>query len=107
MLTAQFILSLGFIMAVVIMMRQYQYSLAIQNEFGKLSSVNRISLSSHILGIGSAPEQYIKTSSQSDSIQASSISIDEAFLSNMKLGLLAGRDFSRNTDLVCYLNFYT
>jgi putative ABC transport system permease protein len=118
MLTTQFILSLGFIMAVVIMMRQYQYSLnydlgfeqqnaldvdlqhidpqRFKNEFGQLSSVKRISLSSHILGIESAPEQSIKTSTQADSIQASSISIDEAFISNMKLTLLAGRDFGRN-----------
>ncbi|GAB4017091.1 ABC transporter permease [Spirosoma migulaei] len=117
-LTAQFILSLGFIMAVVIMLRQYQYSLnydlgfeqqnaldvdlqnidaeRFKNEFGKLSSVKRMSMSSHILGIGSAPEQYIKTSSQSDSLGASSMSIDEAFLSNMNLTLLAGRNFSTN-----------
>lgn len=117
-LTAQFILSLGFIMAVVIMMRQYQYSVnydlgfeqqnaldvdlqhidpqRFKNEFGKLSSVKRISMSSHILGIGSAPEQYVKTSLQSDSMEASSISIDEAFITNMKLTLLAGSDFSSN-----------
>ena len=119
-LTSQFILSLGFIMAVVIMMRQYQYSLQydlgfeqqnaldvdlqhidpqrFKNEFGQLSSVKRISLSSHILGIESAPEQSIKTSAQGDSIQASSISIDEAFISNLKLTLLAGRDFGRNAS---------
>lgn len=115
-LTTQFMLSLGFIMAVVIMMRQYQYSVnydfgfeqenvldvelqnldpqLFKNEFGKLSSVQHISMSSHILGIGSATDRYIKTSDQSDSIEASSIAVDEAFISNMQLALLAGRDFS-------------
>lgn len=115
-LTFQFILSLGFIMAVVIMIRQYQYSVnydfgfeqqnvldvelqnvdpqLFKNEYGKIPSVRRISLSSHILGIGAAPERYIKISNQSDSIKASSISVDEAFISNMKLELLAGKDFS-------------
>jgi len=116
-LTTQFILSLGFIMAVVIMMRQYHYSVnynlgfeqqnvldvELQNidpqifksEYGKLSSVKRISMSSHILGIGSTAERYIKTSDQLDSIGASSISIDNAFISNMELELIAGRDFSQ------------
>lgn len=117
-LTSQFMISLGFIMAVVIMMRQYQYSVnydfgfeqenvldvelqnldpqLFKNEYGKLSSVQRISMSSHILGIGTAAERYIKTSSPSDSIEASSIAIDEAFISNMQLVLLAGRDFSED-----------
>ncbi|HEX9958341.1 MAG TPA: ABC transporter permease, partial [Fibrella sp.] len=115
-LTTQFMLSLGFIMAVVIMMRQYQYSVSydlgfeqqntldvelqnvdpqkFKNEYGKLAPVQRISMSSHILGIGSTPERHIKLSHQADSIAASSISIDEAFISSMKLELLAGRDFS-------------
>ena len=117
-LTTQFMLSLGFIMAVIIMMRQYHYSVnydlgfeqqhildvELQNiepqlfksEYGKLPSVQRISMSSHILGIGSAAERYMKTSDQLDSIAASSISVDEAFISNMKLELLAGRDFNNN-----------
>ena len=91
-LTTQFVLSLGFIMAVVIMMRQYQYSVnynlgfeqqnvldvELQNidlqifksEYRKLSSVKRISMSSHLLGIGSAAERYIKTADQLDSIGA-------------------------------------
>lgn len=119
-LTTQFMLSLGFIMAVVIMMRQYQYSVnydlgfeqqnvldvelqnvdpyLFKNEYGKLSSVKRISMSSHILGIGTAPEQYIKIAHQTDSIAASSISVDEAFISSMKLALLAGRDFRNNAS---------
>ncbi|GAA4469736.1 ABC transporter permease [Nibrella saemangeumensis] len=115
-LTTQFVLSLGFIMAVVIMMRQYQYSIhydfgfeqqqvldvelknvdaqRFKNEYGKLSSVQRITLSSHILGISSAPERPVRLAHQADSLAASSISVDEGFIATMKLALLAGRDFS-------------
>ncbi len=119
-LVIQFIISLGFIMAVVIMMRQYQYSVnydlgfeqervmdvQLQNvapeifktEFQKLPAVRRISMSSHLLGIGSADEQFIKVN-QFDSLAAGSMSVDEAFITNMKLSLLAGRDFSANKTL--------
>ncbi|WP_247236531.1 ABC transporter permease [Telluribacter sp. SYSU D00476] len=117
-LTTQFMISLGFIMAVVIMMRQYQYSVSydmgfeqqnlldvelqnvdpqiFKNEFGKLSSVQRISLSSHLLGVGSDSKQYIQISHLLDSLEASSLSTDEAFVSNMGLKLLAGRGFGTN-----------
>ena len=104
-------------MAVVIMMRQYQYSVnynlgfeqeqvldvELQNmdpqrfktEFEKVPGVNRISMSSHVLGLGTANKRYIKTKGAFDSIAVTSMSVDEAFISNMKLTLLAGRDFSR------------
>ncbi|MHA4847594.1 ABC transporter permease [Flavitalea antarctica] len=115
-LTTQFILSLGFTMSVLIMIRQYNYSVNYDfgfeqgnildvelqnidpqifvNEYSKLSPVKKVSLSSHVLGIGSAPEQFVKVSHGVDSIEASSIAINEAFISNMKLELLAGSDFS-------------
>ncbi len=117
-LTVQFVISLGFIMAVVIMMRQYQYSVnydlgfekervldvdlqnvnpqVFKNEFQKLPVVKHISMSSHILGIGSAAERYLKTPDRFDSIAVSSMSVDDAFITNMKLTFVAGRDFSRN-----------
>jgi putative ABC transport system permease protein len=115
-LTTQFILSLGFAMAVLIMMRQYNYSVnydfgfeqenvldvdlqnidpqIFTNEYSKLSQVKKLSLSSHVLGIGSAPEQFVKVAHGVDSLQTSSISINEAFISNMKLEFVAGSDFS-------------
>ena len=117
-ITSQFMLSLGFIMAVIIMVRQYQFSInydfgfeqedvldvelqevdpqIFAHEFGKLNSLQNISMSSHLLGISSASEKYIKTFDLSDSIQASSISINESFISNLKLELLAGREFGDN-----------
>ncbi|PIQ21941.1 MAG: hypothetical protein COW65_06075 [Cytophagales bacterium CG18_big_fil_WC_8_21_14_2_50_42_9] len=117
-LTVQFMLSLGFIMAVVIMLRQYQYSVnydlgfeqqgvldvELQNinpqlfksEYGKLPAVQRVSMSSHILGINAADERYLKTANQLDSIAASSMAVDEAFIANLQLVLLAGKNFSDN-----------
>ena len=117
-LTSQFILSLGFTMAVLIMIRQYNYSVnydfgfeqenvldvdlqnidpqILANEYAKLSPVKKVSLSSHVLGVGAAPEQYVKVSHGVDSLKTSSISINEAFISNMKLELVAGSDFSNN-----------
>lgn len=117
-LTIQFVLSLGFIMAVVIMMRQYRYSVnydlgfeqqqvldvdlqnvdpqIFKNEFQQLAGVQRISMSSHVLGIGTAAERFIRMPNRFDSVAVTSISVDDAFISNMKLTLLAGRDFSQN-----------
>jgi putative ABC transport system permease protein len=117
-LTVQFIISLGFIMAVVIIMRQYKYSInynlgfeqqrvldvdlqnidpqIFKNEFQKLPAVQRVSMSSHILGIGTAAERYMKTADRFDSIAVASMSVDDAFISNMKLSLVAGRNFSQN-----------
>jgi putative ABC transport system permease protein len=117
-LTTQFVISLGFIMAVIIMMRQYQYSVnydlgfdqknlldvnlqnvdpqRFKNEFAEVPSVQRISMSSHILGIGSAAKRFAKTANQLDSIAVLSMSVDDDFISNMKLNLLAGRNFSNN-----------
>ena len=117
-LTTQFMLSLGFILAVAIMMRQYQFSVnydlgfeqqnildvelqnvdpqLFKNEYKTLSSVQRISMSSHILGVGVAPERFIKLAHQVDSLETFSMSVDEAFLSNMNLELLAGRNFTAN-----------
>lgn len=115
-LTTQFMLSLGFIMAVVIMMRQYQYSInynfgfdqqqvldvelqnldpqIFKNEYTKLPAVRRVSMSSHVLGTGSFSERYLRLANSLDSVKVSTISVDEDFISNLKLKLLAGKDFS-------------
>ncbi|SFU35372.1 ABC transporter permease [Pontibacter akesuensis] len=115
-LITQFMFSIGFTMAVVIMLRQQHYSVnydfgfesenvldvELQNvnqqifkhEYGNLLSVQSVSMSSHILGVGSAPEHKINISFQADSLEASSMAVDEAFIQNMKLELLAGSSFS-------------
>jgi putative ABC transport system permease protein len=115
-ITVQFILSLGFIMAVVIMVQQYRYSVnydlgfnqqgilnielqnadpqLVKNEFGKLSFAQVVSMSSHALGAGELPALYVKQAEKSDSIEASRMSIDENFIHNMGLVLVRGRNFS-------------
>ena len=117
-ITTQFILSLGFIMSVVIMVQQYRYSVnydlgfnqkgilnvdlqqadpqLVKNEFGKLSFVQTVSMSSHVLGAGSVPQLYVKQSEKPDSIEASMMSVDENFIRNMGLTLLRGRNFSND-----------
>ena len=115
-ITTQFVLSLACIMGMVIMLRQYQHSVnydlgfqqqnlldvklqnvdphIFSNEFGKLSTVQGLSMSSHILGLGHTSTRYIMMPDQLDSIDAASISIDANFISNMGLTLLAGKNFS-------------
>lgn len=114
-LTAQFVLSLVFIMVVTIMMRQYRHSLdyelgfdqsnildidlqnvdhsLLRNELGKLSAVQSVGMSSHIIGLESRNE-YVKTPATNDSLETHSIAIDENFISTMELELLYGRGFS-------------
>jgi putative ABC transport system permease protein len=118
-ITTQFILSLGFIMAVVIIVQQYRYSVnydlgfhqegilnvdlqqadpqLVKNEFGRLSFAQAISMSSHALGAGSVPELYVRQAERSDSIGTSMMSIDENFIANMGLNLVRGRNFSNDS----------
>lgn len=117
-ITSQFMLSLGFIMAMVIMAQQYRYSInydfgfdqekivnidlqqadpqLVKNEFGKLSFVPLISMSSHLPGAGGVPGLYVKGVANSDSIVASKMAIDENFIPNMGLHLVLGRNFTND-----------
>ncbi|MCE6992788.1 ABC transporter permease [Dyadobacter sp. CY323] len=117
-ITLQFILSLGFTFAVLIMGQQYQYSInydfgfdqekilnvdlqqadpqLVKNEFGKLSFVPLISMSSHPLGAGKVPGLHVKQVAHSDSIDARTMAIDENFITNMGLHFVLGRNFSKN-----------
>jgi len=116
MITAQFMLSLAFIMVVVIMAQQYRFSVnynqgfdqqgilnvdlknadpqLVKNEFGKLSSVKGVSMSSLALGAGSVPKVYVRRTEESDSIETGMMSVDENFIQNMGLVLLQGKNFS-------------
>lgn len=120
-ITLQFMLSLGFTFAVLIMAQQYRYSVKydlgfnqekilnvdlqradpqlVKNEFGKLSSVSAISMSSQPLGTGSLPVQYVKRAGNSDSIKVSTISVDEYFIANMGLHLVMGRNFMNDAGI--------
>jgi putative ABC transport system permease protein len=120
MITAQFILSLGFIMSVVIMVQQYRYSVGydfgfeqknildielrnidpkiFRNEFSSLAPIERISMSSHVLGLKNRGGNYLRTVDKPDSIESAGMSIDENFFENMKLQMVAGRTFSENVS---------
>jgi len=115
-ITSQFVLSLGFIMAIVIMVQQHRYSInydfgfdqekivnvdlqkadpqLVKNEFEKLSFVSVMSMSSHPLGAGDVPALYVKRIDGSDSIKASTMAVDENFITNMRLQLVLGRNLS-------------
>ena len=118
-ITSQFMLSLGFITAMVIMVQQYRYSvnynfgfdqekilnvdlqqsdpLLVKNEFEKLSFVSLLSMSSRPLGAGEVPGMHVKRIDRSDSIEASFMAIDENFITNMGLQLVLGRNFTSDT----------
>lgn len=117
-IATQFVLSIGFIMGVVVIIQQYRHSVnydlgfeqekilnidlqnvdpqLVKNEYGKLSPVKAISMSSHLLGMGGTHSAYIKKAEGTDSIGAAYVSIDEHFIPNLKLKLLAGRNFNNN-----------
>jgi putative ABC transport system permease protein len=120
MITAQFILSLGFITAVVIMFQQYRFSVnydqgfekenildvelknidhkIFKTEYAQLSSVEQISMSSHILGLEFNAGNLIRNMDQSDSIESVAIAIDENFIANLGLELVAGKGFTDNAS---------
>ncbi len=115
MITGQFMLSLGFTFAVAVMVQQHRYARnydlgfdqqkifnvdlqqanpqLVKNEFGKLSFVSQISMSSHAPGVGKVPGLYLKRAASADSIKASVMAIDENFITNMGLHLVLGRNF--------------
>lgn len=120
MITLQFILSLGFIIAVVVAKEQYNYSVnydfgfnqenmldvelqgvdaqLVKNEFEKLSAVQAVSMSSHVMGLGYYSDQYVRKPDQADSLNAGTMSVDEGFISNFKLKLLHGKNFTANLN---------
>jgi putative ABC transport system permease protein len=117
MITIQFILSLGFTMTVMIMLNQYRYAVnydfgfsqenvldinlqnvdpaLLKNEVEKVPSVESVAMSSLIIGLDSR-SAYVKNVAGQDSLETHSISVDENFISTMKLELVYGREFSEN-----------
>ena len=113
----QFMLSFGFILSLVVFNRQYQYSLNFDFGFHKenildvrmndvdpdlfktaysdLASVESISMSSGILGVG-APRTWIHDH-EDDSVEVAHMFVDPAYISNFGLTLLAGRNFPEVT----------
>ena len=116
----QFALSLGFIMSVVIVLNQYRQTInydfgfeqanildvnlqgtsaeIFRNEFSKLSSVQSISMSSHIMGAGSSGSTWVLSTEQKDSVEVAQIFVDHHYLNNLNLKLLAGKNFSEEAS---------
>jgi len=110
----QFALSLGFIMGVVVVLNQYRYSLnydfgfdqeniidvelqgvdpqPFKNEFSKLSPIQSLSMSSGIIGTSSGQNTWLKAEAE-DSIEVAQMFVDDKYISNMVLELLAGENF--------------
>ncbi|HEY9045600.1 MAG TPA: ABC transporter permease, partial [Ohtaekwangia sp.] len=117
-IVGQFALSLGFIMSVVIVLSQYRHTLnhnfgfdqenildvplqgadpqVFRNEFSKLTSVQSISMSSDVVGASGLESIWVKDGERTDSSEVSQMFIDEKYINNMKLSLLAGSNFSED-----------
>jgi len=110
----QFALTFGFILCLVVFSRQYRYSLnydfgfhkenmlnvelqhsnpqLVKTEFSKIASVQTVSLSSGRLGLG-APSTMVRHPDSNDSIEVAQLFIDDQFIHNFGLKLIAGTDF--------------
>lgn len=110
----QFVLSFCFILTLVVSSRQYRYSLnfdfgfqkenildvelqgvnpnVFQTAFGKLASVQGMSMSSSIMGLWYS-STMVHPAGKPDSTEVSQIYVDERFIPNMGLRLLAGKNF--------------
>jgi len=116
MLVLQFALSLGFIMSVMIAFSQYRETMhfnfgfnqenildvrlqkadpnLVRNEFTRLASVQKLSMASDIVGTGLLPLEWMRKGGESDSSEVSVMSIDDNYLDNLGLTLIAGRNFT-------------
>lgn len=112
----QFILSFGFIVALIVSARQYRYSMnydfgfqreniydvnlqevdpnLFASEYSKLSFVNNISFSSDVLGLHSSFNgTWMKMDGTSDSLQVSEMFCDRKYIEDLNLKFLAGSNF--------------
>ena len=112
----QFIISFGFIVALIVFSRQYRYSMnydfgfqqenildvelqgadpaLFDSEFSKLSPVHSISFSSDILGFhNSVGDSWMRFENQLDSFRINEMFIDHSFIENLGLKIIAGSNF--------------
>jgi ABC-type antimicrobial peptide transport system permease subunit len=122
---SQFALSLGFIMGVVIVMNQYRYTMSFdvgfqqenildvqlqktnpgifKTEFSKLSSVQSVSMSSHVLGTAVSESLWVNEPEQMDSVEVHQIFVDETFIPNLDLTLIGGENFPATSEAEKYV----
>jgi ABC-type antimicrobial peptide transport system permease subunit len=118
-IVGQFTLSLFFIIGVVVMLKQVKYSLnydmgfdqknlldvplrgvdkeIFKTEFAKHGAVSSISMSSHVIGAEGFSRDWLFYTDQKDSIQVRQMFIDENYISNLGLSIVAGEDFKTIT----------
>ncbi len=115
----QFMLSFGFIVAMIVYSRQYRYSVnydfgfqqknildvqlhgvdatVVTSEFSKLSSVHSISFSSDVLGLHSSTgDSWMQYENRRDSFKVNEMFVDQSYIDNLGLKLIAGTNFPAN-----------
>ncbi|MEP4532976.1 MAG: FtsX-like permease family protein [Cyclobacteriaceae bacterium] len=114
----QFALTLGFLIGVFSMMRQYQYTLTfdmgfdrtnalvipvldadpyiIKSELSSVEGVTRVSMSSHIPGTNGASSIFINNKTTEDSLSVVHMAVDEDYLSSLDIKITRGQNISPN-----------
>ncbi|MEP1892743.1 MAG: FtsX-like permease family protein, partial [Cyclobacteriaceae bacterium] len=115
----QFALTLGFLIGVFSMMRQYQYTLTfdmgfdrtnalvipvldadpniIKSEMSSVEGVTRVSMSSHIPGTPGVGEVFIYNKTAEDSLAVVRMAVDEDYLSSLNIKITRGQNISSNS----------
>jgi putative ABC transport system permease protein len=70
----------------------------VKNEFSKLAPVQAISMSSHIVGTEHAGTDWVTDTHEKDSAEVFQIFIDENYLANLNLTLVAGSNFTGDSS---------
>lgn len=117
-IVVQFVLSLVFILGVSIIVKQYRYALnfdygfhkentlniqlknvseeVFKAEIGKLSDVQSISMSSFVFGNWESSSEYMMLPNQTDSLEVFQMFVDENYIRNFDIEMLAGVGFPEN-----------
>jgi len=120
-IVAQFSLSLFFIIGVVVLFKQVNYSMnydmgfdqenlldvelrgvdteIFKTEFAKQGAVTSISMSSHVIGAEGFSRDWLHYPDEKDSIQIRQMFIDENYISNLGLMIIAGENFKKTSTL--------
>lgn len=116
-IVAQFSLSLFFIIGVVVLFKQVNYSMnydmgfdqenlldvelrgvdaeVFKTEFAKHGAVTSVSMSSHVIGTERFSRDWLHYPDQNDSIQIRQMFVDENYIQNLGLTILAGENFKK------------
>jgi ABC-type antimicrobial peptide transport system permease subunit len=118
-IVAQFTMSLFFIVGVVVIFKQVKYSMnydmgfdkenlldvhlrgidreIFKTEFAKHGAVSSISMSSHLIGAEGFSRNWLFYTDEKDSIPIRQMFIDENYISNLGLNIVAGENFRKLT----------